>query len=100
MRLVTIGQALLVVAIMLGFANIAEPHAATSAAVTLFTGVAFAILVWRSHDAWAAGYRDAQLDLSVTKQDKSREMRSESILFKCGDGACPCANDSRYAVSK
>lgn len=100
MRLVTIGQALLVVAILLGFANIAEPHAATSAATTVFTFVAFAIIVWRSHDAWDAGYRDAQLDLSIIKQDRSREMRTGSMLFKCGESGCACANDPRYVVSK
>lgn len=98
MRLNTIGQALLIVAILLGAAGIAEPNAGTSAAFTIATFVGFAIIVWQSHEAWAAGYRDAQLDVTVAKQDEKRPLRDSLTLFKCGQVGCYCKDDLRFAV--
>ena len=100
MRLNTIGQALLIVAILLGAAGIAEPNAGTSAAFTIFALIGFAIVVWQSHEAWAAGYRDAQLDMTLAKQDKQRPVKDSLTLFKCGQDGCYCKNDLRFAVAR
>lgn len=92
MKLITIGHALLIFSILLNFAGIAEPSAAGSAVAAALTLAAFAITVWRAHDAWSSGYLEAQLEMRPTEPINI----SAPTLFKCGMQGCVCKDDARF----
>lgn len=94
MRLNLIGNAFLVFAILLSAAGIAEPSSGLCAAVTFFVFAGFAIVTQQSHNAWTAGYKAAQLDMSFSRQDEREKLdRAESAL-RCGGKDCLCAESA------
>ena len=94
MRMKTIGNALLIFAILLSSAGIVEPSSGLSAFTAIFVVVGFAIVTTMSHHDWSAGYRAAQLDMTFTPpQDDEWE---SAALFKCGGDNCHCENDPKY----
>lgn len=97
-----IGQALLLVAVLLAVAGIVEPSPLSSAAVSVFVGVGFIIWVFKCHEEWRDGYNQGRYELSVSRLNASQESTARTrvsngeTLFKCGMAGCYCATDPQF----
>ena len=94
-----IGQALLLVSLLLSVAGMVEPTWWSSLIVAVLTVSAFLIWVSSSYRDWRDGHEQGLVD--AFEEDKENEKPitfygQNETLWKCGLDNCHCINDSRY----